>query len=494
MKTVTSGRWRKRAAWTCAAWLLALGAPGGASGQVEGPPPVPGFTPCESMRGSAWCGTVTVPEDHANPSSRRIDLRVKVLSATEPSAADPVFFLAGGPGQAVADLEPAIIGRFATRLPDRDFVLVDQRGTGGSNPLSCPTDAPRDPSRFFGPHYTEAELKACLSELAPRADVRLYTTTDFARDLEAVRVAMGYGPINVVGGSYGTKAAQVFMRAFPASVRAAVLEGVASTSFLNPLPAARGSQDALDALFADCAADEKCNRIFPDLKARFQRLMERLEADPPPVTVPGSDVTVPLERDAMAYIVHLLLFSTNSATLVPSLIGQVEGGHHQILTAVYKQSVDSLVEGIYFGLQLTVTCTENVPWFAQRDLDAETRGTYIGRMMVDGMAEECTRWPRGAVPAGFHDPVTVDVPTLLVSGGLDPATPRRFADEVAESLPRATHVTVAQGAHITPHPCVDQIVADFIIQGGPETLSTGCVDRIRRPPFQLPQVDVPRGG
>lgn len=477
--------------WALAACVGVVADPDAVAAQEGGWEPADGFTSCASIRGGAWCGTVAVPEDHDDPSSRTIHLRVKVLPATKPGAPDPVFFLAGGPGQAVADLEGAIVGRFAARLPDRDFVLVDQRGTGGSNPLACASGAGEDPSRFFGPHYTAEELADCLEALAPRADVRRYTTTDFARDLEMVRRRLGYGSINVVGGSYGTKAAQVYLRAFPSSARVAVLEGVASTSFLNPLPAARGSQDALDALFADCVADERCNRIFPDLDRRFRDLMSELDRAPPRVTVPGSEVTVPLEPEALAYVVHLLLFNANSATLVPGLIGQVERGEYQILTAVYQQVVDAVVQGIYYGLQLTVTCTENVPFFGERDLDLETRGTYIGRTMVDGMLEQCGHWPSGTIHPGFHDPVTVDVPTLLVSGGLDPATPRRFADEVADALPRATHVTVEKGAHITAHPCVDQIVADFIVTGGAGPLVTECLGQLRRPPFQLPTVDVP---
>lgn len=479
---------------TLAAILLALASAActhpTAAQSPPGQPPA-GFHACASIRGAAWCGTVEVPEDHDTPASRRIGLRVKVLPATAPGVPDPVSFLAGGPGQAVADLENMLVGRFAARLPGRDFVLVDQRGTGGSNPLACRTGAPDDPTRFFGPHYTEDELHECLAELAPRADVRRYTTLDFARDLEAVRVSLGYDRINLVGGSYGTKAAQVFMRAFPSSVRTAVLEGVASTSFLNPLPAARGSQEALDALFTDCAADADCGRLFPDLDRRFTALMERLEEDPPQVQVPGSDVTVPLEPGVLAYLTHLLLFSTQGSTLLPSLIGQVESGDHQILTSIYQQIVDALVSGIYFGLQLTVTCSENVPFFATRDLESETADTYMGRLMVDGVVEQCAVWPKADVPASFLDPVTVSVPTLLLSGGLDPATPSRFAEQVARSLPDAIHVRVPNGAHITPHPCVDGLVADFISGGGGSRLDTACVERIRRPPFLTPTVDVP---
>ncbi len=454
------------------------------SDPVAAQDPPQGFEGCSSPRGTAWCGVLEVPEDHGEPGGRTIGLAVKVLAAPDGGTGAPVYFLAGGPGQAVADLEGLLVQRFGARLPDRDFVLVDQRGTGGSNPLTCRSGAPADPTRFFGPHYTDDELAACLDELGTRADVRLYTTLDFAHDLEAVRRQLGHGPIDVVGGSYGTKAAQVFVRAYPESVGVLVMEGVASTSFLNPLPAARGSQDALDALFATCDRDAGCSRAFPDLDERFPALMARLADAPPAVRVPGTSVDVPLEPEALAYITHLLLFNTQSSVLLPALIDQVERGEHQLLTAFYQQIVDALVQGIHFGLQMTVTCTENAPYFATRDLDAETAGTYLGRTMVDGVLEQCERWPRGTIPPGFHDPVTVDLPALLVSGGVDPATPRRFADQVAASLPRATHLTIPDGAHITPHPCVDQLVADFIASRGEALLDTACLRGIRRPAFQ----------
>lgn len=280
------------------------------SGPVAGQDAPSGFQACTSPRGAAWCGVLEVPEDHTRPDGRAIGLAVKVLAAPDGPTGAPVYFLAGGPGQAVADLEGLVVQRFGERLSERDFVLVDQRGTGGSNALTCRSGAPDDPTRFFGPHYTEAELAACLDDLGTRADVRLYTTLDFAHDLEAVRRALGHGPIDVVGGSYGTKAAQVFVRAYPESVGVLVMEGVASTSFLNPLPAARGSQDALDALFASCERDPGCSQAFPDLDERYPALMARLADDAPPVRVPGTDVEVPLEPEALAYITHLLLFST----------------------------------------------------------------------------------------------------------------------------------------------------------------------------------------
>lgn len=457
------------------------------TGAAEDPrAPLPGFRACDSARGPAWCGTVEVPEDHDQPASgRTVALRVKVIDALEESEAAPVFFLAGGPGQAADDVEGLWLARLGARLRERTFVLVDQRGTGGSSPLTCATGALEDRSRLFGPHYTDEELSSCLADLSARTDVTRYTTPDFVGDLDAVRERLGAERIVLVGGSYGTKAAQVYMRAHPDRVESAVLEGVASPGFLNPLPAARGSQAALDAMFAACADEGPCGRRFPGLDARFDALMERLAVRPEQVeTAPG--VRAELTREALGYLVHVLLFQTSTAAVLPALIDQVDRGVHTLLVDLYGQIVQGVVGGIAFGMQLTVTCSENAPFFFLRDVEAETRGTYLGRTMVDGVAEQCGAWPARLLGPDFLAPVTAPVPSLLVAGDLDPATPPRYAREVAAALPRAELVTIPEGAHITAHPCVDGMIAAWIRAEGSEEPDTGCLDGIRRPPFMVP--------
>lgn len=445
-----------------------------------------GFETCDGVREAASCGFLSVPEDHDDPDGRSIELNVTILHGTSPTAGRPIYFLAGGPGQSVHDTAPLIAQRFGTRLAERDLVLIDQRGTGDSNPLSCATGAADDPARLFGPHYTEDELAACLADVGTRADPRLYTTPQFADDLVAVADRLGHDRFDVVGGSYGTKAALVLMRRHPARIGVAVLEGVAPPSFLNPLPHARGNRDVLDAEFARCAATPACDRRYPGLAERFPSLLERLAREPARVRT-GAQAPIPLGRDELVYLTHILLFSAQSAALVPRLIDEVDRGEHGLLVALYRQILGSLVGGIDFGLQLSVTCTENLPGFDQVDVDALTRDTYLGRAMVDGVVQECEHWPAGTMPAGFYEPVTADVPTLLVAGALDPATPLTFAEEVDRALPESRLVVIESGAHITAHPCVDDFVAAFLRHGRLSELDTSCVAEIERPSFQIGQ-------
>lgn len=462
--------------------LLALA---GCSSATEAQPAPPGFSRCPSSRGQAFCGTIRVPEDHDRPDGRQISLRVTILPGSEPGTS-PVFFLAGGPGQAVGDLQGSIVGRFGEGLMGRDLVLVDQRGTGGSNALRCPTEAPTDPERFFGPHYTEDEVRSCQAEFETRADLRKYRTIDFVRDLDRVRDELGYEEIDLVGGSYGTKVALVFMRTFPSRVRTATLEGAAPPGFLNPLPHARGSQDAIEDLFGDCLADRLCAGNYPDLEARFHALLDDLEREPRVVEVPGSSVTATLDRPTFAFLTHVLMFSTPGAAMVPELIRTVEAGQYHVLTGINRQILDGLVGGIYFGLQLAVTCAEDEPGLRGVDIDAEVAGTYLGRSMVDGVLQNCDGWPATAVAPEFYLPVTGDVPTLLVAGAVDPATPPGFAEDVARDLGDAALFRIEEGAHITPHPCVNDLVVDFIVRGETTGLDGSCLSQIRRPPFATP--------
>ena len=117
------------------------------------------------------------------------------------------------------------------------------------------------------------------------ADLRLYTTTIAMDDLDDVRAYLGYDTINVYGGSYGTRAALVYMRQHGDRVRTAVLDGVAPTNMRLPLFFPRDVQRAFDRLIADCEADAACNARYPNLGARARALIERLEKNPPLVAV-----------------------------------------------------------------------------------------------------------------------------------------------------------------------------------------------------------------
>lgn len=196
------------------------------------------FRPCTlategaSANVEAQCATFQVPEDRSKPEGRRIDLRIAWLEAGNSGSGlpDPVFFLAGGPGQAASEVAVIVDTALRQVRKQRDIFLIDQRGTGGSNPLSClgadgkelPMDEDAAPSEALLREYAER----CAASLKGRADPRFYTTTEAIADLDAVRQALGADTLNLVGGSYGTRVAQRYAAAYPQHTRSIVIDGV----------------------------------------------------------------------------------------------------------------------------------------------------------------------------------------------------------------------------------------------------------------------------
>src|SRR5579859_8987 len=167
---------------------------------------LPGFT----LR----CGTVSVPEFHAQPSGPRLRLAV-LLAQRDPAhpTADAVLYLAGGPGNRV---EPGDLSDFADA--GRDLITFDQRGVGASQPaLNCPAVGNRDP--LSAAVESVAALAACRDDLV-RQGVHLaaYTIPEDAADVDAIRQALGYRQLDLYGVSYGTQVALAVMRDFPASL------------------------------------------------------------------------------------------------------------------------------------------------------------------------------------------------------------------------------------------------------------------------------------
>src|SRR5215216_3305742 len=243
--------------------------------------PLSRLRPCTSAEAptDAYCGKLSVYENRDARTGRRINLNIVVLpSLADDPNADPLFFLAGGPGQAATKFAREVREAFRQVQRERDIVLVDQRGTGKSNPLECRSDSNslRDVSE--PEEVGLARLRRCLEGYD--ADVRLYTTPIAMDDLDDVRAHLGYERINLYGGSYGTRAALVYLRRHGDHVRSMILDGVAPTDMRLPLFSARDAQRALDKLLADCEADPACRMTHPGLPARVRVLLQRLEAAP----------------------------------------------------------------------------------------------------------------------------------------------------------------------------------------------------------------------
>ena len=240
---------------------------------------------------AAQCGTYRVYENRSANSGRQIDLKIAVLPATgdhvEP---DPLFYFAGGPGGAATDVAPCSRQNSATLNETRDIVLIDQRGTGGSNLLMCPK--PDKPFDVTDAAALSAYAQACMDNLD--ADPRWYTTRAYVDDVNEVRQALGYDKINISGGSYGGTVVQVYLQQHPETVRAALINN--STLIDYPIfeHLADSSQRAFDLVMARCEKDEKCHAAFPDPQADLDAAFAQLEKQPVETTVWDPAISQPI--------------------------------------------------------------------------------------------------------------------------------------------------------------------------------------------------------
>jgi pimeloyl-ACP methyl ester carboxylesterase len=445
------------------------------------------LAPCPEL-GSAdlLCGIHEVWEDREARSGRRIPIRLALLPATgDAHRLDPVVFLAGGPG---ASAVAGAANRESSPLRERrDLLFLDQRGTGGSNPLACPD--PGGAQRYLEPPFVRLdEIEQCRDELSERADLRLYTTPIAVDDFDEVRAALGYDQVNLRGGSYGTRAALVWMRRHPATIRTAILDGVAPLSFKNPLHHARSAQAALDATFAECERDEACSAAFPDLPAKLTEILARLERSPAAVAFVDPDdggLELELSRDAFAAGLRVFSYYMPRARSVPRLVHQAWAGDLAPIAAAAYSSTREISQALALGMLLSVTCPEDLARIGEAEVAAETDGTYLGAARVRAQLAACAVWPQAAVGADYGEPVSVDVPTLLLSGTLDPVTPPEQGEQAARHLPRSLHLVVP-GAHgVGGSPCVREISARLLDRGEVAGLDTACTADLALPPFDL---------
>ena len=438
----------------------------------------------EGVSVPALCGALTVFEDRDARTGRTIDLNVVVIPAKarnhEP---DPIFFLAGGPGQAASQLGGLILARFAKLRDRRDIVLVDQRGTGDSNGLECELDDSDDLARSLSADLLSGQaLAKCREQF--NADLTKYTTPIAMDDLDDVRAALGYEKINLFGISYGTRAGLVFMRRHPDRVRAAVLDGMAPVAMRLPISMGRDAERAMDMLFRDCAADPSCAEAYGDLAARFEALIERLSQAPPTTTVKhprsGELQSLEISAEVLGAILRNVLYDPMMASLIPLVIDRALADDFEPLLAM---AVSPAAGGMAVGMLFSVICAEDVPMITSGELEQGLNGSILGRASIRSMTDACVDWPRGDLPAGFFEPVKTDHPILVLSGELDPVTPPSWGESVLAELSDARHVIVPGTGHgVSFRGCMSDVVHDFIADPHAE-LDTSCARSIDRPPF-----------
>ncbi len=432
----------------------------------------------------AECGVLAVPENRAEPA-RTIELKIaRVRSNAANKRPDPLLMLAGGPGQSALQSYVSMHAVFAGVLAQRDVVLVDQRGTGGSNPLNC---------EFADFEATEADLladpepmreaiRSCAESLD--ADPVQYTTTNSIHDLEAVRQALGIERWNLLGISYGTRKALTYMKLYPDALRAVVLDGVVPQQEALLSSHERNLQAALRKIGSLYTGDATCGAEFGDVFAGLWRLLDRLEEAPEtlrladPVTGEMRDFR--LDKLSAATALRMFSYSANTIGMIPLLIHRANNGSPETLAYQAITVANALSQSLSSGLELSVVCSEDEPFYGE---ESASQQNFFGEQVFEMMALRCNEWPHIDASPDFKAPVASDLPVLLLSGELDPVTPPAFAERAAETLTNARHLVVkGQGHNVFVQGCMPGIMAEFIEDPAAE-LDTDCMQHFDYTPF-----------
>jgi pimeloyl-ACP methyl ester carboxylesterase len=444
----------------------------------------------------AQCTQIEVPENRGDPNSRSISLALAWVPASREAEPDPIFMIAGGPGQSAKQAYPLVHGAFRDLRRSRDVLLLDARGTGESRPLVCRnaegeaaiTDGDGLESDTAASIESAREFaRRCATTLGAEADLRHYGTSEHIDDIEAVRKAIGVAKVNLIGISYGTRVAQQYAARYPDATRSLVLDSVVPNTLVLGNEHAANLQSALQAQFGRCRAIEACSKQMGDPTEQLATVSAELR---------GGGLAPVSYRDAtsgewreeaptfghLAVLLRMYAYSPEAATTLPFLLSEAANGRYAAILAQANSMVRSLTDQIYHGMQLSVMCTEDGDELSARVEDA---GSVIGAEFIDFAKAQCSVWPRGTRDPRFRQPLSGDLPVLLLSGEYDPVTPPRYADEVLSTLPNGRHLVLrGQGHSVVGIGCMPKLFAQFIETTDAAKLDASCLDQLRPlPPF-----------
>ncbi|MEM7329769.1 MAG: alpha/beta hydrolase [Pseudomonadota bacterium] len=381
----------------------------------------------------ATVGWLVVQEDRQNSGSMEIRLPVAIIHAEAETKKSPVVYLSGGPGTS-AMRTAAFPGAYPW-LKDRDFIVFGQRGTHFAKPsLMCP-------------EYREAVADnvdrivaaiACKARLE-RADIGLqnYNTFASADDLEDLRSVLGLDAWSFYAGSYGTRLALIYAKSYGDKLESMVLDSPLPPNAIYDDESARNLELALRAIAGDCARDAACAAAFQELESRFFETINEVAASPlsidgieRPVTAPDLVSLVPMSSESR--IRNAPMTMDRVAKLDPALLENLAGS---------AQAVD-----FAWGMRFSVWCSEATP-FSKRNSAKGPNPVLGGYESAAIDPKICEAWGVPPVDRRFIEPVTSDVPTLIIAGEFDPLTPPSWGKLAAETLSQSLVIAVRGGSH-----------------------------------------------
>jgi pimeloyl-ACP methyl ester carboxylesterase len=476
------------------------------------------FTPCANSLGFA-CTTVPVPLDRSSGVPGTISLSVERKLAGATPSRDAVVALAGGPGQAALPLGEFIAKALAPALGARDLLVFDQRGTGASDPLSCPA------LESFGAGSISQLFERCALQIGPARG--FYTTQESARDIEALRQAAGYEKLVLYGTSYGTKVALEYAELYPQHVEALVLDSVVPTD--GPEPFGVPTFEAIGPVLGELCSNRACAGITSNPLRDIARLNAQLRKHALSGSVydgSGHRHTATLGEAGLLGILEAGDLNPALRALLPAAVSSALRHDPDPLLRL-RLLAEGLIpnvppsnppsegsEGIDEALFVTTSCEETpFPW--------QRAGSPAGRLaealaflralpsadffpfdastaLANSLVSACAGWP-DASPAPPAPSALANVPTLILSGAQDLRTPTSNARRVAALIPDAQLEIVPFTGHSVLGAdfsgCAEQAVGAFF--GGtpvqPCTSSTDIFAPTPITPTKLAYVRSPPG-
>ena len=431
------------------------------------------------------CGFVTVPENPNKPDGKQIQVHYVVLPAVKNvNHEEALLAIAGGPGQSAIDNAAGFDAMLSKVRQQRDILLIDQRGTGRSNLLTCDEGA-QSPLSFDDDNAdTLAETQKCLAKID--ADVTQYGSLNAIKDFEAVRQHLGYKKLHIYGISYGTRMAQLYMRLYPAHLATVTLDGIVPMQ-QSVLEIGASIDRGFDLLFKDCQETAACHAQFPELKAEFDQVAASLAKAPvmenvyDPVT--GEKTMLTMTRGKFYGSIRMALYQANVRALVPHAIHQAAKHNFQPILGLYSLTIDNA--GMAMGMHASVVCGEDMHRITPA-MREQAQHSFMGKTMLEGLEATCEVWKVPAVDDSFSEPISSDIPTLLLSGEIDPATPPSWGELAMEKLTNAKHFVAPYATHgVAYQSCANNLIADLVRSGSVKDLDGECLKKDVRRSFYL---------
>jgi pimeloyl-ACP methyl ester carboxylesterase len=443
------------------------------------------------------CGIYRAEENRLSPNGRLLPIKVVVLPAKGPSSIRPVFILAGGPGEAATEYAPELLK--SPLRQEHDIVLVDQRGTADGHRLDCPMAASEeDVHAYLENLFSRQDFWAdCARRLSEHADLSQYSTPVAATDLDEIRQALGYDQIDLMGGSYASRHAMVYMKMFGEHVHAAFLSGLAPLEIKTPLHHPEGAQQAFDLMAKDCQVDPECRSAYPDVAGDLARVLRRLDSAPARVKVKnpatGKTVEVTLTWNAFAEAIRGMLYSAPDARRIPLLLRRALNGDFREITQSSLDFGYSSRKGYNVAMGLSANCNEDTERITADEIKRHTSTSFTGPGLVVEKLAVCRLWPDAWLPSDHFAPFRSGIPAIMLSAYYDPVTPPHWGEVARQHFPNSVHVVIRTGHSLGNETCTERLAAQLFRTGDPKSVDLSCAATFSLPRFPVDRAAGERG-